>query len=149
MTDQDLKLDEALAERLRVVIARLARVLRQQSLDGGLTPSQRSVLATLGRHGPLRLSTIAEIEGIARPSVTGVVGRLERRGFIKRRPDPADGRSAIVEITSAAIDELNRGRQERSAYLAKQLQSFTPGSRERVTDAVELLEGMIPESWTP
>jgi len=79
-----------LADRLRLAIGRLARRLRQHSV-GGLTPSQRSVLATLDRHGPMTMSRLAEIETISAPSVTGIISRLAEKELVERRPNPKTG----------------------------------------------------------
>ena len=56
-TDQTAEL----AGRLRLAITRLARQLRQTS-DSDLSPTQGSVLATVGKSGPLTLGELAELE---------------------------------------------------------------------------------------
>lgn len=135
---------EVLAERFRVSVGRLARRLRQQSL-GGLTPSQSSVLATLDRHGPMSMSRLAEHEAIAKPSATGIVGRLIERGLVDRKPDPADGRSSIVEITPEGVDAIEARRRERTAYLARRIESLDEADRDVLERAVVLLETMVEE----
>lgn len=135
---------EVLAERFRVSVGRLARRLRQQSL-GGLTPSQSSVLATLDRHGPMSMSRLAEHEAIAKPSATGIVGRLIERGLVDRKPDPADGRSSIVEVTPEGVDAIEERRRERTAYLARRIESLDEADREVLERAVVLLETMVEE----
>jgi len=135
---------EVLAERFRVSVARLARRLRQQSL-GGLTPSQSSVLATLDRHGPMSMSRLAEHEAIAKPSATGIVGRLIERGLVDRKPDPADGRSSIVAITPEGIEAIEERRRERTAYLAGHFDALDTEDREVLERAVVLLEDMLQD----
>ena len=68
-----------IAARLRLSATRLARILRQQA-DLGLTPSQITALATVGREGPLTLGALADTEHVTPPSMTKVVERLERSG---------------------------------------------------------------------
>lgn len=133
-----------LAERFRVSVGRLARRLRQQSL-GGLTPSQSSVLATLDRHGPMSMSRLADHEAIAKPSATGIVGRLIERGLVERKPDPADGRSSIVEITPEGIEAIEARRRERTAYLAAHFDALDAEDREVLERAVVLLEDMLED----
>lgn len=125
-------------------IGRLARRLRQQSL-GGLTPSQLSVISTLDRHGPLSMGDLARHERIAKPSTTGIVGRLVDKGLVERKPDPGDRRSAIVAITPKAHQLLERLRKERTAYLALQIDKLDPEDRRVVERAVEILESMVEE----
>src|SRR6266536_3243902 len=66
----------ALAARLRLVVTRLARRLRQQA-DTGVTPSMLSALSTVDRHGSLTLGSLAAHEGVAPPTMTAIVARLE------------------------------------------------------------------------
>lgn len=134
----------SLADRLRVSVGRLARRLRQQSL-GGLTPSQSSVLANLDRFGPMTMTQIAEQEGIAKPSATGIVGRLVDKGLVDRAIDPADRRSSVVAISRAGSDLLAQRRQERTAYLARRVEGLTVDERETLERAVEILERMAEE----
>lgn len=127
-----------------MAVGRLARKLRQQSL-GGLTPSQASVLSTLDRHGPMSMGDLAEHERVAKPSATGIVGRLRDRGLVERTRDPDDGRSAIVSITPEASQLLEQRRRERTAYLAGRIDSLDPDDRVVLERAVEILENMIEE----
>lgn len=65
-----------------------------------------SVLA--GDPAPLRPSTIAERMLVTRPTVTGLLESLERRGLVRRSHDPTDGRSRSVELTPAARRIVDR-----------------------------------------
>ncbi|HLT97383.1 MAG TPA: MarR family transcriptional regulator [Acidimicrobiia bacterium] len=133
-----------LADRLRLAIGRLARRLRQHSV-GGLTPSQRSVLATLDRHGPMTMSRLAEIETISAPSVTGIISRLAEKELVERRPNPEDGRSAIVALTAAGREMLEAGRRERTAYLLEHITRLSEEDRRIVAQAIEILDRLQEE----
>ncbi len=134
----------SLADRLRVSIGRLARRLRQQSL-GGLTPSQASVISTLDVHGPMTMGRLAEHEGIAKPSATGIVGRLVDKGLVEKRDDPSDRRSSIVAMTSEGSQLLEQRRRERTAYLSRRIEGLDGEDHAVLERAVELLEEMIEE----
>lgn len=134
----------SVADRLRVSVGRLARRLRQQSL-GGLTPSQASIISTLDRHGPMTMSQMAAHEAISKPSATGIVRRLLDKGLVDKRADPSDGRSSIVAINPDGSQLLERRREERTAYLARQLEGLDPDDRMVLERAAELLEAMIED----
>jgi DNA-binding MarR family transcriptional regulator len=51
--------------------------------------------------GELGANAFAEAIGISRPTATGVLRTLDARGWIARRPDPADGRGVLVSLTPA------------------------------------------------
>lgn len=133
-----------LAHSLRLAVGRLARRLRQRSL-GGLTPSQLSVLASLNRHGPVTLTDLAEIEGVAPASISGIVGRLVDKDLVDRVPNPEDRRSTLVEMSRQGSVVLEKGRGERTAYLAERLDRLTPEERAVLAEAVAILGRMGEE----
>lgn len=133
-----------LAHSLRLVVGRLARRLRQRTL-GGLTPSQLSVLASLSRQGPVTLSELAETEGVAAASISGIVGRLVDKGLVDRIPHPDDRRSTLVEMSPQGRKVLEKGRGERTAFLAERLDRLSAREREVLTEAVAILARMGEE----
>jgi|SRR5882724_10872947 len=94
--------------------------LRTSPRDLSLTAA--STLATLERRGPCRLTDLAEIEGVAQPSMTTLVSGLERSELAERRPSPTDGRVVLVALTPAGRDYLKARRRARAARLAALLQ---------------------------
>jgi len=81
-------------------------------------------LSRLNREGPIRLTTLAAAEGIAQPSMTQLIQRLERQGLATRINDPEDGRVALVNITNAGralLDDRRRDRRDRLGELLKDL----------------------------
>jgi len=107
--------------RLRVALARIARLLDRGSRGRELTRTQASVLATAARRGPLRISELAECEGINPTMLSRIVGKLEASGLLRRIPDPDDGRAARVELTEAGTELDRRQRAERTALLTDRL----------------------------
>ncbi len=93
------------AARLRLVVGRLARQLRQHS--EGLTPSQSSALASINRLGSLRLNELAEIESIAAPTLSRIVGGLQEKGLVERSVDPHDGRATQIAIPHTLVSKAN------------------------------------------
>lgn len=128
-----------MAQQLRVSIARLARTLRKQAL-GGLTPSQASVLSTLDTSGPLTMSALAEREGVSPPSATGIVNRMADRGLVERSANPSDQRSSLVAISGEGRGLLEQRRQEKTSYLAAEIEKLTAEDRETLARAVVILE---------
>ena len=71
--------------------------------------SSLSVLHTLSRTGPCRLSDLVRTEQIKQPALTAAIKKLERDGFVRRTPDPNDGRASMLSLTPPA------GRASRAA----------------------------------
>ncbi|MGL5850512.1 MAG: MarR family transcriptional regulator [Phycicoccus sp.] len=72
----------------------------------GFGPTDTKVLDLLRQSGPLTPKQLSERTGMAPASVTGIVDRLQRKGFVRRLPHPEDGRRLLVEFDPAAFEEL-------------------------------------------
>ncbi len=131
-----------LAARLRLVITRTARRLRQQAASD-LGPSQTAALATVERHGPLTPSELARIERIQRPTATRIVARLEEAELVERIADPSDGRSFTVSTTPAGAALMNKLRTRKNAYLARRLRGTDDGDLATLERAAEILEDLL------
>jgi DNA-binding MarR family transcriptional regulator len=74
------------------------------------SPAAFNVLTVVdGAGGTLPPSAIAERMMVSRPTITGVLDTLEKRGMIERADDPSDGRSRLVVITAkghAVVEEM-------------------------------------------
>lgn len=84
------------------VLIRLPAALdRQLTQDSGISHFEYQVLAGLSDspERTLRMSTLAAWTEGQLPRLSQVVGRLERRGWVRRRPDPDDRRSTLATLT--------------------------------------------------
>ncbi len=133
-----------LASRLRLVIARTARRLRQEAGED-LSPSLTSALATVDRHGPLTPSEVADRERIQRPTATRILARLEEAALLQRTRDPHDGRSSLVAVTPEGHELLQRIRTRKNAYLARRLDGVSAEDRAALQRAAEILERLLEE----
>ncbi|GGN69239.1 MarR family transcriptional regulator [Streptomyces albiflavescens] len=72
----------------------------------GLSATESKTLDLLQRFGPLTAKDLAERTGLAPASVTGLVDRLESKGFVRRVKHPTDKRRVVVELNQEKIAEL-------------------------------------------
>jgi DNA-binding MarR family transcriptional regulator len=130
-----------LAGALRVSIALLVRRLRQQPAVGELSTPETSALGRLDRGGPATPGALARQEQISPQSMGATIAALEARGLVERRPDPADGRRAVMHLTAAGVQVVRNRRNARAEQLAKALAAeFTPAELRVLTEAAPLLE---------
>jgi DNA-binding MarR family transcriptional regulator len=130
-----------LAGHLRMSIARLARLLRQQD-ESGLSATLTAALVTISREGPMTLGDLAARERVAPPSITKVVGKLEDRGLVERRVDDRDRRVTLVEISPAGTEQLVAARNRRTAWLATRLLDLDPADLGRLAQALAVLDAL-------
>lgn len=131
-----------LAARLRLVITRTARRLRQEA-GTNLGPSQTAALATIERHGPLTPSELAEIERVQRPTATRIVARLEEEGLLERVADPVDRRSFTVGTTAKGRALMQKLRTRKNAYLARRLRGLDAADLATLARSAEILEALL------
>lgn len=67
----------------------------------GVSAAGGLVLGLLRDRGPMPPSELGDRLIVTRATVTGLVDSLERKGFVRRAPNPADRRSLLIEITPA------------------------------------------------
>lgn len=117
---------ERIAADLLPGAAQLTRlVMRRATATGdGLSRTEGGILRTLSE-GERRITELAELEGLAQPTTTALVKRLEEQGLVVRTRDAADGRVALISLTAAGAAALDEFRRRYRAALAEQLQAMS------------------------
>jgi DNA-binding MarR family transcriptional regulator len=136
--------DPELAARLRLVVNRLARQMRNQG-PADLSPSLASALVTIEMHGPIALGQLAARERVTPPSITRMIGTLEARGLVRRETDALDRRIAHVSLTPEGRRTVQRMRTRKTAYLTKRLGRLTDADIAALREALPLLEGLLED----
>lgn len=126
------------AMRLTPVLLRVGRRIRPAT--GELAVGHFSTLSTLYRYGPQRPSDLARVERFSAPAVTRIVGALEERGLVVRRPSPDDARSTLVEITDEGRRLLVETRTEQAHGVARLLSVLDDDELALVSAALDPLE---------
>ena len=95
----------ALASTLNRLPAALDAQLRR---DAGISHFEYQVMAllseALGRS--LRMSALATLAEGSLPRLSQVVARLEQPGWVRRTPDPADGRYTLATLTDQGLAKV-------------------------------------------
>jgi DNA-binding MarR family transcriptional regulator len=87
-------------------------------------PAQYSVLAVVEANPGLSQSDAAEFLGIERARFVRLLDRLEKRGFVERRPSPTDRRSHALHLTregQRALKRIKALAAEHEAHFAAKL----------------------------
>ncbi len=104
-----------------------------------LTMPQLKVLLILGERGSARVSWLAEQMAVSPPNITGILDRLERRGWISRSADRVDRRVVRVVLSEAGrevIKALCTASADRSAPRLRGLADTTRRELLRALDAL-------------
>jgi DNA-binding MarR family transcriptional regulator len=126
-----------LASELRVVLGQLIRRLRTEHR---FPLSHGAVLGRLDRQGAQSVSDLALAERVRPQSMAQTVGDLEADGYVERRPDPHDGRRALVELTEQGLATLQADRRDRDGWLANAIADDLSAREQAIlADVVPLL----------
>ena len=130
------------AVQLRRVVGRLSRRLRPTAAGAaaGLTPTRAAILLSVVRDGPVRLSELAEGEGINPTMLSRAIGALVDGGYVERTCDPDDRRAAFATPTAAGRKLAERMRVERTDAVKLALAGLEPAQRAQLEDALPALE---------
>ncbi len=72
--------------------------------------AQIHIMYTVLRHGDMTMSRLADVLNVSDSNATGLVDRMEERGFIERDRVPTDRRVVVVRVTAAGeklLDEVD------------------------------------------
>jgi DNA-binding MarR family transcriptional regulator len=75
-----------------------------------ITPAQSGILFLLERKNGQTMSELTQALSIDNSTLTGLVDRLERTGFVKRNTGTADRRASHVFITDSGSEEISRAK---------------------------------------
>ena len=89
------------------------------------------------RDGPRRITELAECEGLAQPTTTLLVKRLEELGLLRRERGADDGRVVLVSLEPAGLQALEDFRAQFMALLRADLAGTTDEHIEALVIATE------------
>jgi DNA-binding MarR family transcriptional regulator len=110
--------------------------------SAGVTGPQRMVIRLVGRFPSISAGQVSDLLHLHPSTLTGILKRLEKSGLVLRRPDPADGRRALLVLSARgrSIDAVRGGTVE--AGVRRALARLSPRA---VSVAREVLEALSDE----
>lgn len=123
------------------MVGRLRRRLHEAYDADELSMAQVSLLSRLDKDGPASVTELAAAERVRQQSISATVAALAGRGLVGRRPDPDDGRRAVVSLTPVGRAFVEGKRTAGEEWLARAVQDkFTEAERQQLISALTLLE---------
>ncbi len=132
-------------DRLTSTLAQLVRTGRHVSvraatqLYGDLPSFGWAMLVPLQRDGDQRCSALAHQLGVDVSVASRQIAVLERLGFVRRRPDPQDGRASLISLTPAGADALASARDLRAEWSLTALAGWDEADARQLTDLLDRL----------
>ena len=98
----------AIGQSLRELAIQLSLLNHQIGAKLELRDVDIDCLDLIDREGPLTPSTLARLAGLHPATITGILDRLERGGWVTRERDPADRRAVLVRARRERLPDLLR-----------------------------------------
>ena len=121
----------------------LRRAVTQLLEPHGITTQQYNVLRILRGAGPDGLPTLEIAERMIErtPGITGLVDRLEKRGWVKRVRSSADRRLVLCTITASALALLQKLDPVIVEFATKAVSGLTAHEQAQLVDLLDRLRG--------
>ena len=131
------------ANQLRPALLRLARELRQETEQLGVTSRQVTLLWLIRNNPGMSLRELAAEERISAPALSGHVDRLEKASLLARVRDEDDRRRVGLALTDEGERLLRRVRARRTTWLADRLRGLDDDELAAVEAAIEPLGKLL------
>ncbi len=143
MTPRADSLTVEVVELIGTVVARYYEEYEHAAAEHSLTGAQARVLSLLSAE-PLPMRKVAERLKCEPSNITGIVDRLETRGLVERRPDPADRRVKLAAPTGEGARTAEALRT--SLHFAREpLGRLTVAERTLLRELLQRMLGVTPE----
>lgn len=81
-------------------LSQLTRTLLDEHLGDVMSPADYAVYSVVAAEGRITPSKLADVLGMPPTSLSYVIRQMQDRGDLRRRRNPADGRSVLLELTA-------------------------------------------------
>lgn len=137
--------DNEIAANLRVVISRLVKIIRNEiKNDELLSLTERSTLALVYQSSEILPSELAVIEKVTNQSMSQIINKLHRHGYIKKTSSKTDKRKVIITITTKGKKLVEKKGNERQEWLAKSIfEKTTQKEKEVLVNAIKVLTKLV------
>lgn len=105
--------------------------------------AEHEILANLLREPGLSQQALAERCFSAKSHISGLLGSLEARGWVRREADPADARAKQLSLTAAGARMAERTAAVQAEVVAVMADAVTPPVMARVTEAMHAVSDRL------
>lgn len=123
--------DKSVADQLNWAARLLAREMETILGPVGLNPAYVPVLLSLSAGGARTPKGLAQEATVEQPTMTATIQRMERDGLVTRKPNPDDGRSALIALTPKGYERIADMDRALGALNELLLEQFTTSEREQ------------------
>lgn len=111
--------------------------------DSGLSPQQNHAVEIIGESGRIRMKPLAEKLGVRTGTLTVMIDRLQKAGYVQRQPDPTDGRAFNVVLTGSGEEAYRRHHQLHENLTLDIVGCLDGGEQEQFTNLLQRINRTV------
>ena len=140
---QEIRKSIEVIKVLKNLMDTIKQNMHEQFKEMRVTGPQGMLMGTLVHNGKMKISDLSEMLALSNSTVSGILDRLEKQGFVERTRSDEDRRVVYVNVT----DEFKKHKQEHFKEIEKKLESMmnkaTPEELEIIFEGIDTLQKVI------
>ena len=137
---------DTIVSQFRASLGELRCVASERLVRHGVSMSHLHVMTMLERHGDLPMSRVAELLDVSDSNATGLIDRMEERGFVERVRHPDDRRVVLVRVSDHGRQILTDVEGLRDELLRRVLARLDDAQLKRLAAAVSDVQRALVEA---
>jgi DNA-binding MarR family transcriptional regulator len=145
---QELTRENSVSFLLHEVARLMKRRFEEEASLHGFTMPQWRALAEIFRAEGIAQVSLAAALDVDQMTVSGIVGRLEKRGLIERFPDPNDSRAKLAKLTPAGRELVLNAKNVGRALYENALEGISQPERDTMVAQLKLIRDNLNSMTT-
>ncbi len=141
--DDGVELVDRILAEFKTFIGEMRCVGTERLLKAGVSMSHLHVMGILSRHGDTPMSRLADLLDVSMSNATGLVDRMEERGFVERVRVPDDRRVVLVRLSERGRETLEEADLVRRDLIGRVLRRLEPDQLKRLETTLEEVHGAV------
>ena len=128
---------------LKQIMAEMKQSVHQEFKELNITGPQVMLVGALIHHGEMKMTDISESMGLTNSTISGIVDRLEKQGFVERIRSNEDRRVVFVKVT----DEFRENAKHLFSQVEKKFETIVNEASseeiDKIFEGINLLRGLL------
>lgn len=132
-----------IAMLIKDINSKMTTIISGNIKDCGLTHQQVTVMKLIGHNGKVTVSHLCEEMSLSKGTVSGIVQRLERDGYIQKDKSNEDKRNTYITFTDKGVKFAKEFKKNINESYDKVFENLTKEEINEIQKALQLLAGKI------
>ncbi|WP_339060306.1 MarR family transcriptional regulator [Tepidibacillus marianensis] len=128
---------------LKQLMDGVRQTVQQEFKQSNLTGPQGMLVGTLAHHGAMKISDLSERVGLSNSTISGIVDRLQKQGYVERIRSEEDRRVVYVNVTDEFRKDAKKHFNEIENKFGTIMDQTTPEEFDKIFEGLNLLKELM------